>query len=51
MEKKRTPTSEEITKACKEQYTKTGAVLPPQYCLACQKCALGAVVKFIGEDP
>ena len=50
MEKRKTLRPEEIEKICNKQYMEKGAVLPPQYCLACQKCAVGFLVKSIGEQ-
>jgi len=37
-----------LKETCKTVYRDTGAVLPPQCCLHCQGCVLGALVLMAG---
>ena len=38
-----------IEAACREQHNIDGSVFPPSYCLVCDGCPLGALVKGIAR--
>jgi len=39
-----------IKEICNKQYREHGGVLPPEYCLRCHGCPIGAIVKTIGGN-
>jgi hypothetical protein len=43
-------TAKKIKEICTEQYRRQHAVLPPQYCLQCEGCALKGIIEAIAQS-